>query len=607
MELIQYWEGDLPQSTKSLMDSVAKINSDYEYIRFTRESAIHWIEANLGQAHAVRFLRLKIPASQADYFRVAYVLKKGGCYLDARCECSEPINYWAVQTKKLQLIRKWHGRICNGFIQAPASHPLLQEIFDNISNNIDNNIEGVWKATGPKNFIAAIDGLKHQGTANIEADQSLIEIYLQQDLKKYFKLGGSKGVSHDNHWSVREKSESIYFNKNETLMNQLIKNDVASPETKPSPFEYNKTKKRIFLHIGRHKSGTSSLQNFLNKNEAILKQKGYSYPNTDNHIAHHNIATYFNKRHLARSDEKLLISCEESVGKLKAYLNEADGDIIISSEAFQNANPKLVSDFFLEYDVVVIVYLRDHLSYAISSYQQRVHAQYEYKSLDSFIQSFKINYLNFLTSWSSQGFSKLIVRPFTKTGLKNGDIIEDFCHVIGLDFNVIDFISVDDMNPSIGGALLDFKRVLNSCANTANTKLSNKFYGTFTRIASAIPKFRERPHASEKLFFDYLELNKADLHKINTEYFLPSEFLHITNSEAQLKTTFTISDLHTILNEISKSDILLTNEILSLLYQNTFTSSATEFQMASLNNIYDQMINIVSKQPSLSDIRLESD
>jgi len=36
----------------------------------------------------------------------------------------------------------------------------------------------------------------------------------------------------------------------------------------------------LYIHIGLHKTGTTSIQNFLTLNENILSKKGYLYPAT---------------------------------------------------------------------------------------------------------------------------------------------------------------------------------------------------------------------------------------------------------------------------------------------------------------------------------------
>ena len=52
--------------------------------------------------------------------------------------------------------------------------------------------------------------------------------------------------------------------------------------------------KRIFLHIGLHKTGSTTIQAFLKKNQSILLEHGYFFPQTglrnEYYGGHHNLA-----------------------------------------------------------------------------------------------------------------------------------------------------------------------------------------------------------------------------------------------------------------------------------------------------------------------------
>ena len=52
---------------------------------------------------------------------------------------------------------------------------------------------------------------------------------------------------------------------------------------------------KIFVHIGTHKTGTTSIQKFARSNEEKLKMKGFFYPGYSilgkkEHYGHHHIA-----------------------------------------------------------------------------------------------------------------------------------------------------------------------------------------------------------------------------------------------------------------------------------------------------------------------------
>jgi hypothetical protein len=50
---------------------------------------------------------------------------------------------------------------------------------------------------------------------------------------------------------------------------------------------------RIYLHVGRHKSGTTQIQRFLKKNRPLLAEQNIDYPlPLDDDEAHHAAAIY---------------------------------------------------------------------------------------------------------------------------------------------------------------------------------------------------------------------------------------------------------------------------------------------------------------------------
>jgi hypothetical protein len=50
-------------------------------------------------------------------------------------------------------------------------------------------------------------------------------------------------------------------------------------------------KRKLYIHIGTVKTGTTALQRFLNSNRTVLQKKGITYPqNKTDHFAHHRLS-----------------------------------------------------------------------------------------------------------------------------------------------------------------------------------------------------------------------------------------------------------------------------------------------------------------------------
>lgn len=110
--------------------------------------------------------------------------------------------------------------------------------------------------------------------------------------------------------------------------------------------------KKIYLHIGPHKTGTSYIQKFLLDNSSSLKKNGFIYPNSSDLSGdgHHNIAKYqFIKNEL----EDYLKSIEEN-----------NSSLILSAENFSRLNNKQLQNFNeilrkFSSDIEVIMYVRN--------------------------------------------------------------------------------------------------------------------------------------------------------------------------------------------------------------------------------------------------------
>lgn len=215
------------------------------------------------------------------------------------------------------------------------------------------------------------------------------------------------------------------------------------------------------MHIGRHKSGTSSLQHFLVRNENILANLGYLYPKSMRtpKVAHHSLAEYFKNSYQRKcSDEEWMVLDKE----YKLLLKEIDGasKILLSSEAFQGIKPNIVESLFGP-AVTIVVYIREQFEYLISSYAQAVQNQKITLTIDEYEKRFFYDYFSFLKSWKS-AFPKshILVRIYDRKELVDADVRADFISVLGLEKSRFAF-DVEERNPSIGGILLEFKRRLN--------------------------------------------------------------------------------------------------------------------------------------------------
>ncbi|MFL1406149.1 hypothetical protein ACJO2E_12470 [Marinobacter sp. M1N3S26] len=230
---------------------------------------------------------------------------------------------------------------------------------------------------------------------------------------------------------------------------------------------------KVILHIGRHKTGTSSLQRFFYENPELLWSHGLVYPSIYlKRIAHHNLSEpfrpgEFNK--LTNREKSSLIADVRS--ELYANLNQKDVVYLFSSEAFQNVDPMIIRQIFDPniFEVVIVCYFRDQISYLASAYNQRVHAtEYSGTIYDYYRKYFRANYYKFARIWND-AFDSVVYRKYERSSLYRSDLIQDFFKSV-LNVELLEGGPPKDSNPSLTEKFVYIKRKINEL--TANKEIS---------------------------------------------------------------------------------------------------------------------------------------
>lgn len=197
--------------------------------------------------------------------------------------------------------------------------------------------------------------------------------------------------------------------------------------------------KNIYFHIGLEKTGSTPLQNFLFCNPDLLKENDFSYPTMPGPYPDRN-GTYIMRN--IRSDFDL-----ERV--FKDYIKAAKSDNIIVS--YESVYPifhrlKKVPGNIDGYKLTVIVYYRRMSDFLGSYWQQIIKDPFKIKlitqNIDEFLE-YNIDEDNQDSISSSiiknlrcldKIFPKdsIVLRPYEKSSLLEGDIIKDFLNLIKL-------------------------------------------------------------------------------------------------------------------------------------------------------------------------------
>jgi len=205
---------------------------------------------------------------------------------------------------------------------------------------------------------------------------------------------------------------------------------------KPSPL------KTVYLHIGTHKTGTTSIQRFLARADDALDRQGILYPETgrpetscSDQYGHHKLYwSMVGKRGI--SGDQVWSELKEEVAQ------HPEHSIVLSAEGFSVIKERKVRQV-LEYINVrplhVVVYIRHPVQLLKSAYKQRIKSGTYRNTFVRFVRqmSHLCDYLGLVSRWEqSDGVESVNIRIFDKVK-KNPGLEASFADTVGIDFEKV--------------------------------------------------------------------------------------------------------------------------------------------------------------------------
>ena len=233
----------------------------------------------------------------------------------------------------------------------------------------------------------------------------------------------------------------------------------------------------LYLHIGTPKTGSTSIQNFLFDNRDLLASKGLLYPDMgfDYKGVVHAVNAHFlmnmkpgNSKpaegytksyiegfeklyEMAKTHDKILLSDEKLW-----YWYRGDGPF---ASFWQELKDKLSAH---DIDCRIIVYLRRQDSFMLSLWSQRVKAGLRKCSFEEFLkENYPNDYYDYLNMLSGIfGKDHIIVRSFERSRFKEGDLLEDFLDIFGIDIKDGFTVGNPEQNQKLEGSYLELRRMI---------------------------------------------------------------------------------------------------------------------------------------------------
>lgn len=272
--------------------------------------------------------------------------------------------------------------------------------------------------------------------------------------------------------------------------------------------------KKLFLHIGTGKTGTSAIQKYLYENEAILNDYNFTYCKTGIVENNHHLLC----RNYGRKDEII----QEDISNNLVYLNEEIRiskfkNHIISSEYFPGLFPEEIAELSkkIEAEIIPVLYIRRQDLLVESWYAQLVKAhrvRYPIKGLcEDLVNKNVLNYELLIKNWQSINTSEsIIVRAFQKEKLYKGSVVNDFLKSVCPSFD--HRVRFFEENKSIYPNQIIFARKISR--HTDNPLVLNYLFNPISNLSDSSRYFMS---ASERL--NLCNLYRGMNERISMRYF----------------------------------------------------------------------------------------
>lgn len=295
--------------------------------------------------------------------------------------------------------------------------------------------------------------------------------------------------------------------------------------------------KKLFIHIGPHKTGSTYIQKSLYDNRKILRDNGLYYPEglIGPQWGHHKLA-----QATAKKDKEVV----------QSFISDLGENSLISSENFENLKKDEVRWFIdhLEgFSIEVLYFKRDYQSLLVSSWQESVKhggaetwERFYLRHLTRPYISPVLNGVSVLDRWSSNDSIRIHVINYNKVVNSGGDVCASLLEKIPLSFGGIK-LGDKSVNRSFDYSDIELVRALNlrarneGCLRGHNVRDSYlNLKGISESIRFLLHSIRGRMilfdlagswavHAMERHFFsNYPFEGEEELREVNSEKLLPS-------------------------------------------------------------------------------------
>lgn len=307
--------------------------------------------------------------------------------------------------------------------------------------------------------------------------------------------------------------------------------------------------KKIIIHVGPPKTGTSAIQYWLNNNSKVLEQQGFFYPThgvDNNNISSGNFENVIKNA----SQGRLSFVDKQLINQLiETFLNSGKQTLLLSSEHFFYNLPAL---FLNLSNAKFIFYVRHPLTTLESSYHQQVKRHRRTTPFGT-INNASFSQLEYIKELLHVFSVEVEFRYFSPNLFIGGNIISDFCDAISA--SRVNTKSAPTINRKYALEALELMRICNAFASKSTLSKLDQWlqnYSETRESESLITK--EMNERLKPMMYKHAQTLGDSLPSLDNEKLKAIITEYAPQSDVEKNTECCIQNL---IDKLIRSDVLL--------------------------------------------------
>jgi tetratricopeptide (TPR) repeat protein len=149
--IMQFWDQpEPPPGIARLMTGWAEAHPDFEYRKFDNQGARRYLAEHYPEEVLRAYRRVWHPAQASDLFRLAYLLREGGFYVDADDRCVGNLCSLLAAPTAFIAAQEQYATIGNNFLGCAPRDAAIQSALESAVEGLNRgDSDNIWLATGP--------------------------------------------------------------------------------------------------------------------------------------------------------------------------------------------------------------------------------------------------------------------------------------------------------------------------------------------------------------------------------------------------------------------------------------------------------------------------